>query len=576
MVLRFLSYRSKYFPKGTLGLAIGNTVAPCTVLGRYVTDLYDVIENWDAVSRSLTGGTPQEDIAAVEILAPLRGRDVIGIAKNYLDHVKEIQKTPSATVSAGEPQFPMLFTKRGSSIIPHGAQIYHHSTVTNAHVWGATIINDISARDLQRDHKQFYIGKSLDTFCPMGPYAIPAFQLDWKNLMLETRVNGELRQCQNTTELIFDIPTLIETCSKGITLQPGDVIATGTPAGVGSSQKPPVFLKPGDKVEVTITELGTLSNVVAAADALPPSCDPVRMIPTLGFPTRLDSLLLNLPSGKRLYVHVLEPSDPNASANAPSVMFVHGIGESTNTFAPLIEASSINKTHRLVSLDLEGHGRSPLRPELQELSIDDFSESVGEVLNVLGIHRPVVLVSHSLGGLIATTFAAKYPSKVAKLFLIRPARPSIPELSSALISRAAGILAHGFSPSILMPLVNAGLSKKTRETLPLVASKIRSALVGTDLEGFARAFMALAQGTSIPNYENISAETMIIIGREDRMTPLHSDAEYIQKKIRNAQFLVLEDVGHWAHLEDWKRTAEEMMKFIGEHHAPSRAISARL
>jgi pimeloyl-ACP methyl ester carboxylesterase len=79
-------------------------------------------------------------------------------------------------------------------------------------------------------------------------------------------------------------------------------------------------------------------------------------------------------------------------------MFVHGIGESTNTFTPLIEASSINKTHRLVSLDLEGHGRSPLRPGLQELSIEDFSESVGEVLKVLGIHRPVILVSHSLGG----------------------------------------------------------------------------------------------------------------------------------------------------------------------------------
>ncbi|KAF9521138.1 hypothetical protein BS47DRAFT_1370244 [Hydnum rufescens UP504] len=291
MVLRFRSYRSKYFPQGTLGLVKGNTVGPCTVLGRYVTDLYDVIENWDVLANGVTGDTPLEDIAAVDIL--------IGIAKNYLDHVK----MPGATVLAEETQFPMLFTKGASSIIPHGAQRYDHSTVTNAvdyggelgiiigkgglgerkedvwtHVWGATITND-------RGHKQLYIGKSLDTFCPMGPYAVPAFQLDWKNLILETCVNGELRQRQNTTELIFDIPTLIETCSMGITLQPGDVIATGTCAAVGSSQKLPVFLKPGDKVEVIITELGTLSNVVAAADALPPSCNPVCMIPTLGSPT---------------------------------------------------------------------------------------------------------------------------------------------------------------------------------------------------------------------------------------------------------------------------------------------------
>lgn len=156
------------------------------------------------------------------------------------------------------------------------------------HVWGATIVNDVSgrvceqvqgaecvqvtARERQRDHKQFYIGKSLDTFCPMGPYAVPATDLDWDAMTLETRVNGEVRQEQATNELIFDIPTLIETLSLGITLQPGDVIATGTPLGVCLSTG--VFLKPGDRVDVSITGLGTLSNVVGTPD-VPPTIAPV-------------------------------------------------------------------------------------------------------------------------------------------------------------------------------------------------------------------------------------------------------------------------------------------------------------
>lgn len=133
----------------------------------------------------------------------------------------------------------------------------------------------VTARERQRDHKQFYIGKSLDTFCPMGPYAVHKSNLDWDNLVLETRVNGEVRQHQNTKELIFDIPTLVETCSRGITIQAGDLIATGTPAGVGIGRSPPIYLKPGDVVEVEITGLGVLTNKVGRADLPPPATGPV-------------------------------------------------------------------------------------------------------------------------------------------------------------------------------------------------------------------------------------------------------------------------------------------------------------
>jgi len=293
---KFVSYKSKYFPRGVIGVVSGSEVYPCLVGEKYVEDAYDLVEDWDAIAPLLKRGKPSELWASVQIQAPLVSRDVIGIAKNFRDHPKKGEPVPQP------PTFPMLFTKRATSIIPTGAEIYHHLNVTKEidyegevgiiigkagfaiskeeawnHIWGATIVNDISARDRQRDHKQFYIGKSLDTFCPMGPLAVHKSALDWDNLILETRVNGELRQHSKTNDLIFDIPTLVQTCSMGITLQPGDVIATGTPAGIGSSFKPPVFLKPGDVVEVSVTNLGTLKNTVSAKDALPPNCNPVRL-----------------------------------------------------------------------------------------------------------------------------------------------------------------------------------------------------------------------------------------------------------------------------------------------------------
>lgn len=131
------------------------------------------------------------------------------------------------------------------------------------HVFGYTIINDITARDLQQRHKQFLLGKSLNGTCPMGPWivhhsAVPSPE----NLSIVTKVNGEVRQNGNTSDFIFDIPTMIEELSKGMTLEAGDIIATGTPAGVGKGIKPPVFLKVGDSIEITIEGIGTLRNEI--------------------------------------------------------------------------------------------------------------------------------------------------------------------------------------------------------------------------------------------------------------------------------------------------------------------------
>ena len=135
------------------------------------------------------------------------------------------------------------------------------------YVWGYTIINDVTARDLQARYSQWLIGKSQDTFCPMGPVAVTRDEIDIGNTPITCHVNGELRQSSNTGLLIFDIPSIIETLSAGITLQPGDVIATGTPAGVGIGFDPPKYLKDGDVVRIEIGGIGILENQIVERSA---------------------------------------------------------------------------------------------------------------------------------------------------------------------------------------------------------------------------------------------------------------------------------------------------------------------
>ncbi len=133
------------------------------------------------------------------------------------------------------------------------------------HVFGYTIVNDVTARDLQKRHQQWLIGKSCDTFCPMGPWIVTADELDGSALDVKLWVNDELRQDGNSSDLVFDIPAIIEALSATVTLLPGDVIATGTPAGVGMATEPPRWLRAGDRVRVQIAGIGTLENPVAAA-----------------------------------------------------------------------------------------------------------------------------------------------------------------------------------------------------------------------------------------------------------------------------------------------------------------------
>jgi 2-keto-4-pentenoate hydratase/2-oxohepta-3-ene-1,7-dioic acid hydratase in catechol pathway len=131
------------------------------------------------------------------------------------------------------------------------------------YILGYTCVNDVTARDLQKRHRQWFLGKSLDGFCPMGPWLVTADELVPNGLDIDCWVNGEQRQHANTSDLIFDIPHLIATLSAGITLEPGDIIATGTPAGVGIGFTPPKFLKPGDEIRIAVAGIGELVNRVA-------------------------------------------------------------------------------------------------------------------------------------------------------------------------------------------------------------------------------------------------------------------------------------------------------------------------
>lgn len=225
----------------------------------------------------------------VQLTAPIPRprRNVFCVGKNYHAHAKEFAGSgfDSSAKSGGDiPSAPIIFSKVPESVIgpndnivcPAASEALDYEAeltvvigkggkgISKAdamkHVWGYTIINDMTARDWQGRHSQWLLGKSFDTFCPMGPWLVSADEMDGQNADVKCWVNGELRQNANTKDFIFDIPTLIECISAGITLYPGDLIATGTPAGVGIGYKPPKYLKSGDVVRIEIGGIGALEN----------------------------------------------------------------------------------------------------------------------------------------------------------------------------------------------------------------------------------------------------------------------------------------------------------------------------
>ena len=268
-------------------------LAAATRLPRDMTSFIALGKNGLKRARAaVKSGEGRLPVASVKLHAPIPrpAKNILCVGKNYYDHAREFHAS-GVDASAGKdaiPELPIIFTKWPNSVIASGEPIpsyldYTHSTDYEgeltvvigpggrgigkqdayAHVYGYTIINDATARTLQNKHRQWFLGKSLDGYCPMGPCIVTADEVpDVTKLRLITKVNGEVRQDALVSELIFDIPTLIETLSRVMTLDPGDLIATGTCVGVGIGFDPPKYLQKGDRVAITIEPIGTLENPV--------------------------------------------------------------------------------------------------------------------------------------------------------------------------------------------------------------------------------------------------------------------------------------------------------------------------
>lgn len=252
--------------------------------------LREMIEQEQGITPWADGNTSIH-LNDIQLLAPIPEprRNIFCVGLNYHDHAEEYSASDfDKSDKPAIPSVPVIFTKATTSVIGPDAPIRsmldytqsvdyecelcvvikkkaHRVSKADAddYIFGYTLLNDVTARQIQQDHNQWFVGKSLDSFAPMGPAIVTADELtDIKSREISTTVNNEIRQKSTLSQLIFDIPTLIETLSATMTLLPGDIIATGTPVGVGLGFKPPKFLKPGDHVTVSFEGIGDLSNPV--------------------------------------------------------------------------------------------------------------------------------------------------------------------------------------------------------------------------------------------------------------------------------------------------------------------------
>jgi len=279
-------------PEGKIFGAIQDKAfRPILIDGAAVHDLRDVIALLDNGPKALKYGTPVA-LEGVKLAAPVGplAKNVMCVGKNYHDHAQEFAR--SGVDQSGDkqevPSEPVVFTKATSSLADPGAPISATSDPTGSvdyegelgvvigktcknvkaadaidYVFGYTVVNDVTARTIQQRHKQWFLGKSLDGFCPVGPWLVTRDEMGKLDQQeLATYVNGERRQLAKLRDMIFDVGATIEAISLCVTLEPGDLIATGTPAGVGIGFKPPRYLVPGDVVKVSIGGIGELENPI--------------------------------------------------------------------------------------------------------------------------------------------------------------------------------------------------------------------------------------------------------------------------------------------------------------------------
>lgn len=283
--MKLVTYRDE--DRVAVGVVVGETVVDLSVGDDGYPDLVALLRAGAqglgmAQARALAGGG--KPLADVELFAPIpRPGKFLGIGLNYAEHAAETGRAAS--------EYPTVFAKMPTCVNRPGGEIVIPRVSREVDyegelafvigrrcrnvapedalgvIAGYTVVNDVSVRDWQRRTSQFTLGKSFDTHGPMGPWLVTADEVgDPHRLEIRTWVDGELRQHSNTRHLIFDLPALVSTLSTACTLEPGDVVATGTPSGVGVAMSPPRFLEPGSTVRIEIENVGVLENPVAAEE----------------------------------------------------------------------------------------------------------------------------------------------------------------------------------------------------------------------------------------------------------------------------------------------------------------------
>jgi 2-keto-4-pentenoate hydratase/2-oxohepta-3-ene-1,7-dioic acid hydratase in catechol pathway len=274
--MKFAQFKTKISDDRRLGMLKGDVIVDITEIA---PDMISLINQGSSAMFAADKLTPKSAYAldAVEYLPAVNAGKVVAIGRNYHDHAVEGGSEP--------PKSPLLFTKFNNAITAHNAKVTLHAISEQIdfeaelavvigkraskvkqeealdYVFGYTCLDDVSARDLQFSDGQWVRGKSLDGFCPIGPFITTRDEIaDPQALKIEGILNGEVMQSSNTKMMIFNVAYLIHYVSQGITLEPGDVIATGTPEGVGVFRKPPILLKDGDVFDVVIEKLGALRN----------------------------------------------------------------------------------------------------------------------------------------------------------------------------------------------------------------------------------------------------------------------------------------------------------------------------
>ncbi|OAL40103.1 hypothetical protein AYO20_00521 [Fonsecaea nubica] len=583
-----LTNYASYIPEGSRRPRIGhldldsNTVTPLSYIsGTPIRSLYEVIAvGEDAI---IQAGEPFPRSKA-RLLPPIYGRDILAVGKNYAAHAKEFNASGyDSSDKVDMPTHPVIFTKRWTSAIADGDEIYPHPGFTESvdyegeigvivgkagfkidakdaleHVWGFTIINDVTARERQRDHKQFYLGKSPDTFAPMGPIAVPKEHLP-KVLTVQTVVNGEKRQEATTDDLIFSIPTLIETLSAAQTLQPGDVLATGTPAGVGFGFDPKVWLHPGDEVKISVTGLGTLTNKIASPESRNSILNHIvsPAVPVVNDRTAEGRGLSSVGS-KQLFYQRKGGDD----AGRP-IYFIHGLGGTSEYFGPLMTRLGNSWTYHLA--DLEGHGLSPTSAT-SKLSIASFASDAYQLCSRAGItsESGLTVVAHSMGCLVAMKLALDHPDLVKTLILQGPGPSPLPEAASKATYARAALAREKGMLGVVDAVVGAGTSDYSKAHNPLAIAAARVSLLGQDAEGYAKACTALADShADTLDISALKVRVLIITGEEDKVSPPEMCKRMKEQMPNCEDVVVLPQVAHWHLFEATESVCSAVADFLG-------------